>query len=605
MASARPRRSTVPVSYQTVFPNLSSSSSEGEEGDEEEENGEEGVDANGAEEGGDVSRVSSKRGKAGEKDDDDDSEKEVESDSSGSGSEYAPEVIKTKDGKVQVVDDSEDSAEFSEGDGEPEEDGDDSEAGEAELEGSGETIIGGALKKGKNAVGRGGHSSRIVFIDGHEATGGQKTKTKAPTSAASAPNIRITSRVPAAVLEVTNAGTNKKAVAKRKKMNASFGRPARTPIYELSYLPTFLPPQTILTHPFDDPIHCATLGAGDSDVGSTGVPTSGGTDTQSGIITVNQTPAELEATHLHSVKRVGYVPFGPRYDTCQDYGWHKGKWREVGACFGTSSGDLSTAGKNMVSAGLERSARWGGWYPTIETRASQYEVIKAGTAVAEHLPKNIYPAVPQPVHLHCDTQDQTAQTGGKEEEADDDDDAVWSFRTTTPSTLGEDAQDDTGGGSNANPLLLQAIRQSNTTAPSAGPSSTKNAAQEGKAKFYIGPVGPMQVGDSENGSLGPQELVELARFESVRLGERQSLRSHHSSVGDGIVDNLHASQTPMSVSDADDYLPRKPGWILNAGGPVFGLDWCPVADEQLPTRERTFYTHRKDRSGASLTSVYS
>lgn len=33
---------------------------------------------------------------------------------------------------------------------------------------------------------------------------------------------------------------------------------------------------------------------------------------------------------------------------------------------------------------------------------------------------------------------------------------------------------------------------------------------------------------------------------------------------------------------ADAYMPNKPGFAFNAGGPVWGLDWCPQADDELP-----------------------
>jgi hypothetical protein len=33
----------------------------------------------------------------------------------------------------------------------------------------------------------------------------------------------------------------------------------------------------------------------------------------------------------------------------------------------------------------------------------------------------------------------------------------------------------------------------------------------------------------------------------------------------------------------DEFLPSKPGYILNAGGPVWGIDWCPLGDLNIPS----------------------
>jgi hypothetical protein len=96
-------------------------------------------------------------------------------------------------------------------------------------------------------------------------------------------------------------------------------------------------------------------------------------------------------------------------------------------------------------------------------------------------------------------------------------------------------------------------------------SDPKKAQQEDEGVFRIlcGSV------IDENGQQIPQQWAELERFTSIRLGEVHYLNLFRKAVAD-----------LASMSDA--YLQDKPGFMLNAGGPVWGLDWCPQADDVCP-----------------------
>lgn len=59
------------------------------------------------------------------------------------------------------------------------------------------------------------------------------------------------------------------------------------------------------------------------------------------------------------------------------------------------------------------------------------------------------------------------------------------------------------------------------------------------------------------------EPVTFDRFQSRRLGARLGI---------------------ASPDDADESIPDKPGFLFNAGGPVWGLDWCPLPDRSEPSR---------------------
>jgi hypothetical protein len=37
----------------------------------------------------------------------------------------------------------------------------------------------------------------------------------------------------------------------------------------------------------------------------------------------------------------------------------------------------------------------------------------------------------------------------------------------------------------------------------------------------------------------------------------------------------------FAVTDA--FLHSKPGYVLNAGGPIWGIDWCPLGDLRVPS----------------------
>ena len=64
-----------------------------------------------------------------------------------------------------------------------------------------------------------------------------------------------------------------------------------------------------------------------------------------------------------------------------------------------------------------------------------------------------------------------------------------------------------------------------------------------------------------------QEEIVLQRFESRRIGKLEAIRSVSSIVT--------VQLTRVFWRASDSYIPRKPGHLLNAGGPVTGLAWCP------------------------------
>lgn len=86
---------------------------------------------------------------------------------------------------------------------------------------------------------------------------------------------------------------------------------------------------------------------------------------------------------------------------------------------------------------------------------------------------------------------------------------------------------------------------------------------DGVLRFMTGPL----IGVSEHQT--PQTLAEVERFTSIRLGKQQL---------DAPL--IYANETEKMF--VDTYLPHKPGFALNAGGPVWGLDWCPQADDGVP-----------------------
>lgn len=57
----------------------------------------------------------------------------------------------------------------------------------------------------------------------------------------------------------------------------------------------------------------------------------------------------------------------------------------------------------------------------------------------------------------------------------------------------------------------------------------------------------------------------------------------------------------LLVSRADEFLPRKPGFILNAGGAVMGLDWCPLPHPPSPVG--TSSTRSPSHLGADISPL--
>ena len=73
---------------------------------------------------------------------------------------------------------------------------------------------------------------------------------------------------------------------------------------------------------------------------------------------------------------------------------------------------------------------------------------------------------------------------------------------------------------------------------------------DGVMRVQVGLIGDIEAGDRQSGTAdGMQAHIEIDRFNGIRL---------------------------------DSYLPGKPGFMVNAGGPVLGLDWAPQADDDRP-----------------------
>lgn len=96
-----------------------------------------------------------------------------------------------------------------------------------------------------------------------------------------------------------------------------------------------------------------------------------------------------------------------------------------------------------------------------------------------------------------------------------------------------------------------------------GASGRSHLEADGVVRFMYGPVvGP-------GGYQLPQVEVEVERFTGIRLGMF------------GLI--LGPTLYPYELGlYADAYLPNKPGFAFNAGGPVWGLDWCPQPDDDVP-----------------------
>lgn len=76
---------------------------------------------------------------------------------------------------------------------------------------------------------------------------------------------------------------------------------------------------------------------------------------------------------------------------------------------------------------------------------------------------------------------------------------------------------------------------------------------DGIFRINVGLVGDLKAGDERlSNPTALQTQIEIDRFTCIRL---------------------------------DSYLSKKPGFMLNVGGPVCGLDWAPQPDDDRPARK--------------------
>lgn len=346
MVAGRPRRSAAPDSYRIAFPELTSSSS-GEDESEEDNEGQGGSKVDGGESGANGDNATPKasqlasegastaKKKKKKKRKEPSPSPDAEPDSA-SGSEFAPEVIKNKDGTVMEVEEEEDDDDF-EDDVVAESESGDSAAGEKELDNisianSDGLESGSDAPTGKQGIKFG--KTRYIFAAGSASANGNTSSTKP-----SAPAVRIVGRALAATAP---APVGPKRGALRKKVHAHLvGGQKKLGLHELSYGPAFWPPPFILSKGFSDPVHTPNS--------ATSQANTRGTETL---------PLLSAAQRLFHLKRIAYLPFGPVADACIDIGWYKGKW--------TRSDDGS----------LERAQQWGGWYKSLSMNTSSFEFVQ-------------------------------------------------------------------------------------------------------------------------------------------------------------------------------------------------------------------------------------
>ena len=178
--------------------------------------------------------------------------------------------------------------------------------------------------------------------------------------------------------------------------------------------------------------------------------------------------------------------------------------------------------------------------PILRGPGSNARLLSTISAILPYLPKNLYPPLPSAVHLTC-------ASGPKTEEQERDDEA-WEAGDVAASQAAQ--QQDGGTGSNAADMFTQ-----NVMADAMQTGNGDAYEDDGIVRLYVGPVGDLAVqASADDHSTAPrvQHQIEVPRFTSLRL---------------------------------DSILPHKPGFLLNAGGPVHGLDWAPMADDDQPARE--------------------
>ena len=149
------------------------------------------------------------------------------------------------------------------------------------------------------------------------------------------------------------------------------------------------------------------------------------------------------------------------------------------------------------------------------------------------LPRNIYPAVPSALALDVNGSNGRAKT----EEVDADGDDQWGGSEGGTATNAAEMFSDSNG--------------QNGTQTETRPARSEVQPDDGVMRISLGLIGDIEAGDLQAAANpdAAQTQIEIERFSGIRL---------------------------------DAHLSEKPGFLINAGGPVFGLDWAPQADDDRP-----------------------
>lgn len=123
--------------------------------------------------------------------------------------------------------------------------------------------------------------------------------------------------------------------------------------------------------------------------------------------------------------------------------------------------------------------------------------------------------------------------------------------------------------------------------PETEPEPEESEDNDGSISCLFGPV--VDEGGKEVG----QENVRFERFQARRLGiipfpvifHFDRFRPPPPRGPEADADVVSYSVKFCVGHLSDEFFENKPGHVFNAGGPVHGLDWCPLADLKQPQRE--------------------